>query len=68
MDGISREIKEIEMTEENEEIRETREIEAQGERVVELFTVCAAAPDDLEAAERADAALAQLDNLLNASA
>ncbi|MEU6578522.1 hypothetical protein [Streptomyces sp. NPDC046805] len=46
----------------------SQEIEAQGQRVVELFTACAAAPDDLAAAERADAGLARLDELLNASA
>ncbi|MFC8538933.1 hypothetical protein ACFUJY_34135 [Streptomyces sp. NPDC057249] len=43
---------------------ESAEIEAQGQRVVELFQACAAAPDDPAAAERADASLAVLDALL----
>lgn len=43
---------------------ESAEIEAQGQRVVELFQACAAAPDDQAAAERADAGLAVLDALL----
>ncbi|MBG0851748.1 hypothetical protein I2W78_07795 [Streptomyces spinoverrucosus] len=47
------------MSEENSE-----EIEVQGRKVVELFTACAAAPDDLAAAEAADAALAELEVLL----
>jgi hypothetical protein len=45
----------------------TQVIEEQGQRVVELFTACAAAPDDLEAADRADAGMARLDQLLNAA-
>jgi len=43
-------------------------IEQQGLKVVELFTACAAAPDDRGAAEAADTALAELETLLRAAA
>ncbi|WP_199836078.1 hypothetical protein [Streptomyces sp. TP-A0356] len=43
------------------------EIESQGRKVVELFTACAAAPDDLDAARAADAGLAELEELLRAA-
>ena len=45
-----------------------RRIEQQGLKVVELFTACAAAPDDRGAAEAADTALAELETLLRAVA
>jgi hypothetical protein len=44
-------------------VREQR-IEEQGSKVVELFTQCTAAPDDLEVAAAADEALQQLEDLL----
>jgi hypothetical protein len=41
-------------------------IRLQGEEVVELFTACAAAPDDLEVARAADEALRYLEAALAA--
>jgi len=41
------------------------QIDSCGQRVVEMFGACAAAPDDLEVAAAADAALAQLEELLS---
>ncbi|WP_217554514.1 hypothetical protein [Streptomyces sp. GbtcB6] len=40
------------------------EVRRQGERVVEMFAACAAAPDDRAVAETADAELAALEELL----
>lgn len=48
-------------------MREER-IEEQGSKVVELFTECAAAPDDLQAAGAADEALKRLEDLLTGEA
>ena len=41
-------------------------IAEQGKKVVELFTRCSAAPDDLEVAKAADEALWRLESLLTA--
>lgn len=41
-----------------------QQIAEQGLRVVELFTACGAAPDDLDVARAADEALARLEVLL----
>ncbi|WP_367323353.1 hypothetical protein [Streptomyces sp. HUAS ZL42] len=46
----------------------SEEIETQGRKVVELFTACADAPDDLGAARAADAGLAELEEMLRAAA
>jgi hypothetical protein len=40
------------------------EVREQGQRVVEAFGACAAAPDDLDAAAAADEALDRLEELL----
>lgn len=48
-------------------MREER-IEEQGGKVVDLFTQCTAAPDDLEVAAAADEALQRLEDLLTEEA
>jgi hypothetical protein len=45
---------------------EQAEIEAQGRRVVDLFSACASAPDDPQAARSADEALWRLEEMLAA--
>lgn len=42
----------------------SKQIEAAGQRLFELFAACAAAPDDEEIGQQADQALMELDALL----
>jgi len=42
----------------------SKQIDAAGQRLFELFGACAAAPDDEEAGQQADQALMELDALL----
>lgn len=44
----------------------SKQIEAAGQRLFELFGACAAAPDDEETGQQADQALMELDALLAA--